>query len=342
MRAWNRAKLLWGYLSRRARLDALPVEYIVETTAKCNLYCPMCPRESLPQPKQDMTDAIFELLVREAGPSTEHMMLIGLGEPFMDPHIFQRIEFCHRHSISTLLSTNGTFLDESVAAKVLASPLEQITLSFDGAKKETFEFFRKGAKFEKVRDNFVRFSRMKYERRSRLQIVVQMVKMERNAPEVDDFIAFWSAVPGVDQLRIKADETNLMRPDAGHAAADWKHPCHYLWRGPMYVKQNGDVYPCCQSYMLDGAPLGNLNDQPLTTIWNSDAMRKMRVLHATGRAGEINICSRCCTTIPHPVLVAGSLLLHGRTVRRLLPLVERLTYLSKLPGRLLRPPKPIK
>ena len=39
-----------------------------------------------------------------------------------------------------------------------------------------------------------------------------------------------------------------------------------------------------------------------------------------------------------PALVAGSLLLHGRTVRRLLPVVERLTYLSKLPRRLLRPP----
>ena len=103
-------------------------------------------------------------------------MLIGLGEPFMDPEIFERIEFCHRHSISTLLSTNGTFLDERTAARVLDSPLEQITLSFDGAKKETFEFYRKGAKFEKVRDNFVRFARMKHERRSRLQVVVQMVQ----------------------------------------------------------------------------------------------------------------------------------------------------------------------
>ena len=63
-------------------------------------------------------------------------------------------------------------------------------------------------------------------------------------------------------------------------------------------------------------------------------------LHVGGRAGEIDICSRCCTTIPHPVLVAGSLVLHGKTVRKFLPIVERLTYLSKLPGRLLRPPKP--
>lgn len=337
MRAWNRAKLLWGYLARRSRLPAMPVEYIVETTAKCNLYCPMCPRESHPQPKADMAADVFESLVRQSGETAEHMMLIGLGEPFMDPHIFERIELCHRHSISSLLSTNGTFLDEKLSARVLDSPLEQITLSFDGAKKETFEFYRKGAKFEKVRDNFVRFARMKRERASRLQVVVQMVKMDGNAAEVDDFIAFWSAVPGVDQIRIKADETNLMRPDAGHASGEWKHPCHYLWRGPMYVKQNGDVYPCCQSYMLDGGPLGNLSAVPLERLWNGDTMQRMRLLHAAGRGGEVDICSRCCTTIPHPVLVTGSLLLHGKTVRRLLPLVERLTYLSRLPRRLLSP-----
>lgn len=340
MRAWNRAKLLWGYLLRRTRVHALPVEYIVETTAKCNLYCPMCPRETHPQPKSDMTTEVFERLVTEAGETAEHMMLIGLGEPFMDPAIFRRIEFCHLHSISTLLSTNGTFLDEALSAKVLDSPLEQITLSFDGAKKETFEFYRKGAKFEKVRDNFVQFARMKHERKSRLQVVVQMVQMDGNASEVPDFLAFWSGLAGVDQVRIKADETNLMHPDAGHESSEWKHPCHYLWRGPMYVKQDGNVYPCCQSYMLDGAPVGNLERDSLVQIWNSEGMQQLRSLHASGRAGEIDMCARCCTTIPHPALVTGSLLLHGRTVRRLLPLVERLTYLSKLPAKLLRPSSP--
>src|SRR5437763_12386483 len=102
MRAWNRAKLLWGYLARRARLSALPVEYIVETTAKCNLYCPMCPRETHKQPKEDMPREIFDRLVSESSSSAEHMMLIGLGEPFMDAKIFDRIEFCERHNISTL------------------------------------------------------------------------------------------------------------------------------------------------------------------------------------------------------------------------------------------------
>ena len=65
----------------------------------------------------------------------------------------------------------------------------------------------------------------------------------------------------------------------------------------------------------------------------------MRRLHVAGRADEIDICSRCCTTIPHPLLVAGSLILHGRTVRKFLPWMERWVYLAKLPRSLLTPPK---
>jgi radical SAM protein with 4Fe4S-binding SPASM domain len=315
------------------------VEHIVETTAKCNLYCPMCPREIRKQPKEDMESEIFDRLVAESGRSAEHMMLIGLGEPLLDPLIFDRIEYCARHNISTLLSTNGTLLDEAASARLLASPVEHVTLSFDGATKESFEFYRKGARFEAVRDNFLRFARMKKERAAKVQVVVQMVRMERNAPEVEDFLRFWRRQPGVDQVRIKEDETNLMRPSAGHDAADWKHPCHYLWRGPLYIKHNGDVYPCCQSYMLGGEPVGRIGEKPLYQIWNSDRMRSMRRMHVEGRAGEIDVCARCCTTIPHPALVVGSLLLHGRTVRRLLPLIERLVYLARLPSRLLRPPK---
>src|ERR1700722_2438182 len=177
MRAWNRAKLLWGYLAHRSQLGALPVEYIVETTAKCNLYCPMCPRETHKQPKEDMTDQVFEALVEGSAHTAEHMMLIGLGEPLMDRKIFDRIGYCERHGISTLLSTNRTLLDEEASARLLDSPLARLTLSFDGASKETFEHYRKGARFEKVRDNFVRFAQMKRDRGSKMQVVAQMVRM---------------------------------------------------------------------------------------------------------------------------------------------------------------------
>ena len=188
MRAWNRAKLLWGYLAGRAELAGLPVEYIVETTAKCNLYCPMCPRETHKQPKADMSDEVF----RAAGPG------IGRDRRAHDADRTRRaVHGSADFRADRVLPPAQHFLaaldqwyvpGREVRRPLLDSPLEQITLSFDGAKKETFEFYRKGAKFEKVRDNFVRFARMKKRARSRLQVVVQMVQMEGNAGEVGDFL----------------------------------------------------------------------------------------------------------------------------------------------------------
>ena len=338
MRFANRARLLCSYLRRRDRVPGLPVEYIVETTAKCNLYCPMCPRETHKQPKEDMSDSVFEKLVKGAAKTGEHMMLIGLGEPFMDRKIFDRIEYCERHDISTLLSTNGTFLDEKMSEKLLGTRLQHITLSFDGASKETYERYRKGAHFEKVRDNFVRFARMKHQRHVKIQVVVQMVRMESNAHEVDEFRRFWGAIEGIDQVRIKEDETNVLQPDIRRDPSRGR-PCHYLWRGPLYVKQDGRVFPCCQSYMLDGAPIGDLNDSSLEHIFNSDEMKRLRRLHAEDRAGEIDMCARCCIAVPHPVLVAGSLVLHGKWVRRMIPTIERLVYGAKLPKRMLARPR---
>jgi radical SAM protein with 4Fe4S-binding SPASM domain len=334
----NRAKLLWSYLRGEPRVAGLPVEYIVETTAKCNIYCPMCPRETHRQPKEDMSDAVFEKLVEGASGTAEHMMLIGLGEPMLDPKIFDRISYCDRHGVASLLSTNGTLLDEKMSERLLDSPLAHITLSFDGYSKETFEHYRKGAKFEKVRDNFVRFARLKHSRRSRLQIVVQMVRMPGNAHEVDDFRRFWSSIEGVDQIRVKEDETNLVQPEASRGARGGR-PCHYLWRGALYVKHDGRVYPCCQSYMLDGDPIGDLNNETLAEVFNSTEMVGLRRLHVSGRAGEVDMCARCCTAIPHPLLVAGSLAVNGKWVRHLLPMVERLVYGRKLPQRLLTAPR---
>ena len=340
MRATNRARLLWAYLTRKPVTGGLPVEYIVETTAKCNLYCPMCPRETHKQPKEDMADEIFNRLVQDARSTGEHMMLIGLGEPLLDPKIFDRIEYCHKHNVSTLLSTNGVLLEGDNAEKLLQSKVEHITLSFDGSTRESFEYYRKGAKFDRVRDNFVRFAKRKHELGAKIQIVVQMIRLEKNWDEVDDFLKFWTAVPGVDQVRVKNDETNVLQPEGGHAPEDWKYPCHYLWRGPVYIKHNGDVYPCCQSYMLDGAPVGRIGDQPLEAIYDSPAMQHLRTMHTQGRAGEIDMCARCFTTIPHPLLVAGSLLFHGKWVRKLLPVVERFVNLSQrgFAKKLLTPP----
>src|SRR5260370_3985608 len=111
-----------------------------------------------------MTGEIFERGGQESGRSAEHMMLIGLGEPFMDRKIFDRIEYCAQHNISTLLSTHGPFFGAKTCARLLDTPIEPVTLRFDRDTKASYEYYRNGGTFEKVRDNFVCTARMTHER----------------------------------------------------------------------------------------------------------------------------------------------------------------------------------
>ena len=153
MRFWNRWKLLASYLLRRERVPALPVEYIVETTAKCNLYCPMCVRETYKQPKADMSDD-SSAWSANWGPPTHDAIGRRALTPRFRPH---RTPPPSRHL--------DPFLDQRHVPRrahcppAVGHPLDH-HLSFDGASKETFEYYRKGARFDKVRDNFVRFARL--------------------------------------------------------------------------------------------------------------------------------------------------------------------------------------
>ena len=228
-------------------------------------------------------------------------MLIGLGEPFMDPQIFERIEFCHQHSISTLLSTNGTFLDERYRRAGSWTPRWSKSPQLRRRQEGDLRVLPQGREVRKsARQLRATSPALKHERGSKLQVVVQMVQMEGNAGEVDDFIRFWNAIPGVDQVRIKADETNLMRPDAGTPPQpNGNIPAITCGAGRCTSSRTATSIPAARATCWTASRWGNLASSRCRDLeFRRDAANA--ALHATGRGGEVDICSRCCTTIPHP------------------------------------------
>jgi len=72
MRAWHRAKTFVGIRTRPVQASGAAGGVYRRNHRQCNLYCPMCPRETHLQPKADMSGEVFESVVRQAGdtPST--------------------------------------------------------------------------------------------------------------------------------------------------------------------------------------------------------------------------------------------------------------------------------
>src|SRR5512146_2483676 len=147
----NRLALLKAYLGKRARVPGSPLTLTIESTAKCNLFCPMCMRETVYFPPRNMDISVFRKIIDEGRDSLEFAVPYGAGEPLLNPEIFEMIAYCTKLGIPTGISTNGTVLTEQYSRRLIESGLTYLTFAFDSARREIFETYRKGADFEKVR-----------------------------------------------------------------------------------------------------------------------------------------------------------------------------------------------
>ncbi len=64
------------------------------------------------------------------------------GEPLASREVFDLIDFIRRQGYRTNMVTNGFFIDEAVAKRIVDSGLDTITFSLDGIKPETHDFLR--------------------------------------------------------------------------------------------------------------------------------------------------------------------------------------------------------
>jgi MoaA/NifB/PqqE/SkfB family radical SAM enzyme len=325
----NRLSIAASYFRHKAVLGGGPIEVSIESTAKCNLYCPMCGRHIYTFDNENMDLELYRKIIVDCQDHVEFVWPYGIGEPMLHPNIFEMIRITREAGIRAGMSTNGTLLDDRRANMLLDCGLDYLILAFDGATKETYEKYRSGAVFEKTRDNILNFLRKKVERKSPLYVVLQMVLLKENSHQTEAYKKLWS-VPGVDEIRFKRDEIQLdgSKVENVEFKTQRRHPCHLLWRGPLYVRYDGLAYPCC--YMWEEPPVGDLKKQSIMEVWNSDAMVKLRQGHLKGDLSAYPACQTCQAVRPSPAAFYGSLMLNSLTVRKAVPALEKLARLYNI------------
>lgn len=326
----NRVSLFKDYILGRPVLKGMPAELTIETTTRCNLRCPMCPRRELSLPNADMDFDLFKKIVDETKDYLEFIWLHGYGEPLLCPDIFKMISYCHSNKIQTAISTNATVLSAEKSELLIKSGLDYIIFSIDGATKETYEKYRVGANYEQVIKNIQSFLKKKKELRSSIFCVAQMVLLEDNKKEVKQYRSQWS-IPGIDEIRVKVDEfpDNRLTSHAKNVPERKIEACGYLWRGSQFVQYDGKVYCCCWTRSFQ--PIGDLKKNTFQEIWNNERMIQIRKNHAQGKAGKISFCKVCCVPKPNRVLNAGAFIINGFSVRKLIPFFEKLFVVNKIP-----------
>lgn len=175
-----------------AKTPGRPFEAYVEVAARCNLKCPMCPITVDPryQPGSGrpalLTQALFDRL-EPLFPTLSRIHLFGLGEPILNPHLTRWVEQLSRAGVEVWITTNGTLITEARADALARAGLSRVTVSIDGATRETYERIRKSGRLEDALRG-IRALGAARRQHGRPRLFLSMVGMASNLAELPSLV----------------------------------------------------------------------------------------------------------------------------------------------------------
>ena len=114
-----------------------------ETTRNCNLSCIHCRASATKGPYTDELDTKTSLqLLDQIAEVGQPIIILTGGEPLLKPDIFEIARYGTDKGLRMVMAPNGTLITEQSAKKMVAAGIKRISISLDGATKESHDSFR--------------------------------------------------------------------------------------------------------------------------------------------------------------------------------------------------------
>jgi MoaA/NifB/PqqE/SkfB family radical SAM enzyme len=249
----------------------------LEVTSRCNLRCTFCPtgNGSLRRPARHMEPDLFRRAL-EGAARLEFALLFQWGEPLLHPAFFDLARAARARGTRTLVTTNGTLLDDRRVRALLDAGIDRVTVSVDG-DEETHRRVR-GIPLSATRDAVRRLVAARDASGAPTAVDVSMVVAPETERAAQAFRAAWRGL--VDRVQAIPLLVRGVR----------RTRCREPWRGGLVVLADGRVTVCCVDHDGDLA-VGDARTQTLAEIWNGEPMRRLRRAHATGALPPL--CAGC-------------------------------------------------
>ena len=289
-----------------------PRKLIIEITENCNLNCPMCPRQFNKISNENMSLEKFKHILDQM-PSLRQITILGQGEPFMHPNIFEILKLGKSRNIHFTLVTNGTLLNEENIKRL--DGVSVIEASVDSNHQEGYKKIR-GADLNLVLNNLKKLKQLK----KNIYLRIQAVITKDNIEDLPDFVRLAKSVNAnelcffhliafnqendtresedLKKLNEKLQITKKLAEKEGIkfvATPLFEKPriCSEPWFRPR-ITLNGDVYPCCYIWTTSGTvghewycgvhldvpqfkyKMGNIFKDDFKRLWNGPDYKLLR------------------------------------------------------------------
>lgn len=188
-----------------------PAFCLLVVSKKCNFRCRMCnmwKNAGRPSDRKELTLSEIKGFVDDLRQVTTEPIFIHLigGEALLREDLMEIISYIRDSGFNSSITTNGYYIDEAMAQRIVDSGLKGIFLSLDGIKEETHDYLRgiKGSYCRVMQAIEFLDKHRGPHKDSRLSIGLTMTMMEKNLDEVLDLVEWGNSNEKINDLFLNA------------------------------------------------------------------------------------------------------------------------------------------
>lgn len=274
---------------------------MIETSNFCNARCTFCVNPTMERKKMNMSDEIFEktlFRLKELKQYPEMFRLHCLGEPLLDPHLFDKIKKLKEEfpKSSVGYASNFGIASQEYIDKIFESGQDFIVISLNTNSREEYQKTMK-LDYDKTIENVRVLLNEKSKRNSKLKITMSIVENEYNELEVRAFAEKWER-EGVDVRKLQQGKWVEKKPIKidDKKNTEYKnhtinnYVCQQLYQ-EICVLSNGDYALCC----FDGEScldLGNVKNTSIYEMFHN--VKKNEIIRAMMHGeSSLDLCNGC-------------------------------------------------
>jgi len=276
------------YRRFKAKTVGLPSKITVESSTICNLKCPSCPtgQEAPGLSKGFLKFSDFKKLADEIYTFTEGITFSNYGEIFLNPEIFQIINYATSKNMLTWSDTNLNHFTLKMAEQLVQVQMTLLNISIDGATPETYKKYRLNGDFNQVLKNIEMINQAKKKYHSPFPLLKwQFIIFDYNEHEIlkakkmakQNRMAF-SLKYNWDQSfhQSKNPRYNVINYQKKYKKR-YRDECLSLLNSPV-INWNGNMLGCCFLYD-EKQHFGNVFENGFKKIYQGERFKKALYYH---------------------------------------------------------------
>ena len=132
----------------------------------------------------------------ESMPRLRWLNMAGIGSNFLNRDFGRILEYARQKHLNVNFVDEFDFFTEEHCRQIIALGINSIYISFDAARKETYETIKKGCDYDRAVTNIRTLLRLKKELKSPFPVVhFRFLLNTLNFQEMPDFVDFVAALP---------------------------------------------------------------------------------------------------------------------------------------------------